>query len=125
MADYKDLEVWKASIDLATKIYVATKAFPKEETFGLVSQLRRAAVSVPSNIAEGKGRFSNQEIIHFLMISRGSLNELETQLIICNNIGYVSEEELNGFVEHIEFCRKKLMGLIKYHQNYTSKGQSK
>ena len=85
---HKDLDVWKKSIDLVLKIYVLTKEMPSDERYGLCSQIKRAAVSVPSNIAEGAGRSSTKEFIRFLDISNGSLSELETQLIIIEKLQY-------------------------------------
>jgi len=82
MQTHKDLKVWQKSIDLVTDIYAITNRFPKEEMHGLTSQIRRAAVSISSNIAEGSGRFSDKELVRFLFISLGSSSELETQLII-------------------------------------------
>jgi len=85
MHNFKDLRVWQKSIELTTDIYKLLASFPTDEKFGLISQLKRAAVSVPSNIAEGAGRNSNKEFNHFLSISLGSLFELKTQLIISKN----------------------------------------
>ena len=93
MRTHKDLEVWKKSIEMVTKIYTLTRGFPKEELYGLTSQMRRAAVSVPSNIAEGAGRNSSKELLQFLYFATGSLSELETQLIISHNLGYLNNEQ--------------------------------
>ena len=90
---YKDLIAWRKAILFVTKIYEATRAFPREELYGLTSQLRRAAVSVPSNIAEGQARFSRKEFHHFLSLARGSLVEIETQLIIVENLVYLSQKQ--------------------------------
>ena len=90
---YTDLLVWKKSMDLVVEIYHLVKQLPKEETYALSDQMRRAAVSIPSNIAEGKNRNSDKAFKQFLSIARGSTSELETQLLICNRIGYLSEEE--------------------------------
>jgi four helix bundle protein len=90
---YRDLVAWQKSIVLVTEIYKATKLFPREEIFGLVSQLRRAAVSIPSNIAEGHGRLSNADRKHFVSQARGSVLELETQILIAHNLGYLSLDE--------------------------------
>src|SRR5579864_3696103 len=92
---YQDLKVWRAATDLAVQVYRLTAPFPKEERYGLVSQLRRAAVSVPSNIAEGKGRASDKELIYFLCNARGSVFEIETQLTIGEQLGYSTAEDLN------------------------------
>ena len=85
---FKDLVVWQKSIDLAKSIYMMTEKFPKSEIYGLTNQLRRAAVSVPSNIAEGQARFSNAEFKHFLRNAKGSLAEIETQIILARELGY-------------------------------------
>lgn len=86
---HKDLDVWELGIKLVEVIYAFTKYFPKEEIYGLTSQLRRSAISVPSNIAEGYARAGNKELIHFLYIALGSLSELETQIIISINLKYI------------------------------------
>ncbi|WP_294620227.1 four helix bundle protein [uncultured Bacteroides sp.] len=96
MNTHKDLIVWQKSMQLVKDLYQATKFFPKEEIYGITSQMRRAAVSIPSNIAEGYGKAYNKEIIHFLYISLGSASELETQLIICKDINYLSDEKFEG-----------------------------
>jgi four helix bundle protein len=85
---YKDLVAWQKSMDLVTATYRATAGFPRDELFGLASQLRRAAVSIPSNIAEGQGRLSEKEFRHFLGQARGSLMEVETQLQVAENLGF-------------------------------------
>ncbi len=89
---YKDLLVWKKAVDLATSIYELTKVFPSDERFGLTSQMRRAAVSIPSNIAEGRHRGTRKEFAHFLRISFGSGTELETQILIAKNLKYITHE---------------------------------
>ena len=90
---HKDLKIWSRSVDLVTRIYKVTEGFPKSELFGLTSQIRRAAVSVPSNIAEGSGRRTTKELIYFLHIAIGSMAELETQFIISQNLGYLKAED--------------------------------
>ena len=92
---YRDLNVWKKSIQLVKDIYILVKLLPKEETYALSDQIRRSAVSIPSNIAEGSGRKGAKEYIHFLYISLGSLCELETQIIISNEIGYIKKYRKN------------------------------
>jgi four helix bundle protein len=109
---YKDLRIWKQSVDLALEIYRQTQNFPKNELYGLTSQLRRAAVSVPSNIAEGKGRSSDKELILFLHHSRGSLLELETQLFIARKLGYIEEPEAKHLLDQVENLAKALNALI-------------
>ena len=117
MRTHKDLDVWKLSIDFVTEIYTITKGFPKEEQFGLVSQLRRSAVSVPSNIAEGAARQSNKEFIQFLYVALGSLMELDTQLSIAKNLNFLSDESLNDLQSKTDEIGKMLNGLIKYRKS--------
>ena len=112
METHKDLRVWHQSIDMVTSVYKMTKTFPKEELFGLVSQMRRAAVSVPSNIAEGYARGSEKEKLHFLRISSGSMSELETQLMLCVNLGYISREAHEELSAQITTVWKQLNALI-------------
>ncbi|MDY6864486.1 MAG: four helix bundle protein [Halobacteriota archaeon] len=110
---HKDLDVWKEAMALAKEIYIVTAEFPKEETYGLVSQIRRASVSIPSNIAEGAARNSNKEFIQFLYVSLGSLAELETQLQLSKELGFLETEDMNGSIERI---RRMLLGLIKHQK---------
>ena len=93
--DYKELRVWQRSIDLVSAIYTATRTFPEEEKYGLKSQLRRAAVSVPSNIAEGQGRSTTGEFQHFLGIARGSLYEIETQIHIADRLSLLQPDQMD------------------------------
>ncbi len=111
MHRFKELEVWKRSVKLAKTIYRLTKGFPDSERFGLISQLNRCSVSIPSNIAEGAGRNTPGEFKQFLGISTGSLYELETQLIISNEIGFVSKDELNPILIEIDEINKMIIGL--------------
>ena len=117
MKTHKDLDVWNKSVSLVTLVYEVTKSFPKDEIYGLTNQIRRSAVSIPSNIAEGSARQGNKEFAQFLYISLGSLSELETQLIIADNLKYiptsVSEPIMNDLID----IRKMLIGLIKYVKN--------
>jgi four helix bundle protein len=108
---HKDLNVWKQAVDLAKRIYLLTADFPKEEIYGLVSQMRRSIVSIPSNIAEDAARNSNKEFIQFPYISLGSLAELETQLIISGELKFASD--IIELMKNIENIRKMLYGLIK------------
>jgi four helix bundle protein len=99
---HHDLLVWQQAVALVTDIYNITKAFPKEEIYGLTNQMRRAAVSVPCNIAEGAARTSPKEMLQFLSIARGSLSELETQVIIAKELGYIkASDELNSAMESV------------------------
>ncbi|WP_278377653.1 four helix bundle protein [Chryseobacterium arthrosphaerae] len=93
MANFKELLVWQKSIDFVTEIYRITETFPKAEVYGLISQIRRAAVSIPSNIAEGNSRRSKPDYLQFLKISRGSCAEVETQLVISKNLGFFNEDD--------------------------------
>lgn len=106
MRKYKHLNIWNKSISLVDEIYNLTKSFPKEEMFGLSQQMRRAAVSIPSNIAEGAGRNSENQFIQFLSIASGSATELETQLIIANRQEYISEDQLNLTLRLIDGIQK-------------------
>jgi len=108
---FRDLEVWKISIDLVREIYLATEKFPATEIYSLTDQIRRAAVSIPSNIAEGQGRNSSKEFKQFLAISLGSVAELETQLVIANQIGYLTGEEVTPFLDHLDRIRKMIRSL--------------
>ena len=111
MNTHRDLLVWKKSIDFVTKIYKLTERFPKTEMYGLTSQLRRAAVSIPSNIAEGSARNTDKELIHFLHISRASAAEIETQLLISENLNYIEASKENIKTDLIEIL-KMLTSLI-------------
>ena len=112
ISSYRELIVWRKSVDLVTEIYTATAKFPREEVFGLTSQLRRCAVSVPSNIAEGQGRATKGEFIQFLSHARGSLFELETQLYIAGKLGYLSHERLQDLEVQAEEVARILNGLL-------------
>lgn len=114
---YKELDVWVKSRALVKEIYILTKDFPKDEMYGLTSQMRRSAVSVPSNIAEGIGRQYKKESIQFFHIARGSLYELETQLYIAADLNYLQLSNLSELILQLEECRKLLGGLIKYFEN--------
>ncbi len=109
---YRDLAAWQKAIDLVTEIYRASQEFPKEELFGLTSQIRRAAVSIPSNVAEGQGKLSRKEFIYFLGNARASLMEVETQLIISKNLDYLREERLNALLALTAELGKILNGLL-------------
>jgi four helix bundle protein len=111
-SSYKDLIVWQKGMELVAAIYDATDGFPSHEQFGLVSQLRRAAVSVPSNIAEGKAHFSNRDFVRFLRHARGSLAEIETQVLIAQQRKYLSSDTATMLSQKIDELGRMLSGLI-------------
>ena len=113
MSNFKELMVWQKAIDLVTEIYKITRAFPKEEVFGLVSQMQRAAVSIPSNIAEGHERNSDKEFAQFLCIARGSLAELETQIIIAEKLSYITKEQRISILNNCYEIGRMINGLLK------------
>ena len=108
---FKDLLVWQRGIQLVKGVYLLTRGFPSEEKFGLISQMRRAAVSIPSNIAEGQARNTTGEFIQFLAIAQGSLAELETQLIVAAELGFCSSEAIGEISENILQLKKMLYAL--------------
>lgn len=111
---HKNLDAWKESINLTIEIYKLTKSFPKDEIYGLTSQMRRSVVSIPSNIAEGCARQTEKETIQFLHISLGSIAELETQLIIAKELDYINA--LNEILDKLVRARKLIIGLIKFYK---------
>ncbi|MBQ9487934.1 MAG: four helix bundle protein [Selenomonadaceae bacterium] len=110
--NYRDLNVWKKSMDLVVEIYNLVKLFPKYETYGLSDQMRRAAVSIPSNIAEGQGRNSTAEFVRFLNIARGSCAELDTQLEVCIRLEYVNKSDISKVIELCQIVGKMLSAMI-------------
>ncbi len=110
---FRDLRIWQKGIEIVEDSYQLTKAFPKEEIYGLTSQIRRASVSVPSNIAEGFKRYHNKEYRQFLFIALGSLAELETQLIIAEKLDYIKFEDLNSVSSKIEHLSRMIFALKK------------
>ena len=114
---YRDLLVWEQAIDLATAIYKSTRSWPKEELYGLTQQARRAAVSVPANIAEGNGREVRGSYIQFLRISQGPLKELETHLTIARRAGIAAEDQIDDLLERCESVGKLLRLLIRKLSN--------
>ena len=110
---HKKLDAWRFAVDLVKEIYRLTVTFTKEEIYGLTSQMRRAAVSVPSNLAEGAARMNNKEFIQFLYIAFGSLSELDTQLHIAKELGYAKDKDVEGVAGLIEKTSKLIFGLIR------------
>lgn len=106
MHNLKELKIWNKALQLSVRVYEVTASFPKEEAYGLTSQIRRSAVSIPSNISEGAGRNSNKEFIHFLGIANGSCYELQTQLIISNKLNLITNEALEILLNEIEEIQK-------------------
>ena len=110
---YRDLRVWQRAMELVFGVYDVTRSFPKEELYGLVSQMRRAAVSVPSNIAEGKGRLTDRDRAHFYSQARGSLLELETQILIAQRLEYMFEARAKSLIETAAELGRMLNALIE------------
>ena len=126
MGPHKNLRVWNESMQLVKKVYQLTAVFPKEELFGLVSQMRRCAVSIPSNIAEEYGRGTNAELIHFLHISLGSSNELDSQLELSRMFSYISDEDfilVDGLNNTVNKMIRSLI-YVRKNQNPASSPQS-
>ena len=119
MANYKQLDAWKLSMELVKAVYILTKKFPKEELYGLTSQVRRSAVSIPANIAEGLGRQYKKDTLQFLHISRGSIYELETLLNIAVEVEVIETDDFNGIMNILERSLKVLNGLINSLENRT------
>ncbi len=118
--DYKQLTAWQRAMELVQEVYRCTRAFPRDEIYGITSQMRKAAVSVPSNIAEGKGRFSRKELIQFLYKARGSLMELETQIRIARNLNYLDELSSRALSAQTVEVTRILNGLINRFQQELS-----
>jgi len=119
--DYRDLVVWREAMDIAELVYSLTRAFPREEAFGLTAQMRRSAVSIPSNIAEGFGRAQRQSYIQFLRIAQGSLKELETQAQLAARVGLLASESLSEFLGRSERLGKRL---VMYVRSLEAKGRA-
>ncbi|MEQ9424237.1 MAG: four helix bundle protein [Cyclobacteriaceae bacterium] len=119
MHNFRELQIWQKSIKLVKEVYLCTAEFPSNEQYGLTSQIRRCSVSIPSNIAEGSSRKSNKDFHRFLRISIGSAFELETQLIIANELGLVNLEKLNALLEELVEIQKMINGFEKSLLNAT------
>jgi len=111
--NFKDLKIWKAAIKLVKKVYMVSSKLPKEEMYGLTSQMRRSAISIPSNVAEGFRRQHNNEFKQFLYISLGSCAELETQMIIAEELGYIDKGQTSQLFEELDYICRMTSNLIK------------
>jgi four helix bundle protein len=120
LKNYKDLQVWQKSYQLCLKIYRITAQFPKEEKFGLTSQIKRSAVSIPSNIAEGYGRKTTADYIRILYISYGSICELETQILLARDLRFIEKREVDVILSDIAEVERMLKALIKSLENKPS-----
>lgn len=114
MRPHHKLEAWSKAIELVTDVYKSSEKFPKEERYGLTGQIRRAAVSIPANLAEGAGRRSPKEFAHFLSNSQGSASELETELIIANRLGYLDEATFAKLIGQLERIGRLITGLVRH-----------
>ncbi|MEM1168423.1 MAG: four helix bundle protein [Cyanobacteria bacterium P01_H01_bin.35] len=115
--NFKDLKIWQKGINIAEKCYFLTKLFPKEELYGIVQQIRRSAVSIPANIAEGYGRRYTGEYVRFLNVAQGSINELETHLILSARVGLCEEKEIETIISLLTEETKMIITLIKKLEN--------
>jgi four helix bundle protein len=111
--NYKELTIWQEAMNLAEMVYTQTKSYPKEELYGIVSQIRRAVVSIPANIAEGYGRKNRAEYLNFLSIANGSLTETETHLLLSERIGYLTKEQMSELQKQLNIVGKLLTALRK------------
>src|SRR6266567_7053293 len=118
MRPHQKLEAWSKAIELVTDIYKSSEHFPREERYGLTGQIRRAAVSIPANPAEGAGRRSQKEFAHFLSNSQGSASELETELIIAHRLGYLDEASFSGLVSEVDRIGRLITGLSRHLTNW-------
>lgn len=114
MRNFKELEVWQESRVLTKEIYLLTNSLPYDEKFGLISQIRRCVISIPSNIAEGAAKDSQKDFLRYLQISLGSSFELESHLILCADLELLSKEIMGNHIENIERIQKRISSLIKY-----------
>ena len=113
MRPHEKLDLWQKAIDFVVEVYKATEDWPKEEKYGLTSQVRRAAVSVPANISEGAGRFSNKEFAYFLSNAQGSASEVETELLIAHRLGYLTEAKFLSLRARCDDLGRMLVGLTR------------
>lgn len=122
-SDFKELRVWQYSMDIAVEIYELIKLLPHEERFAMADQIRRSTISIPSNIAEGQARKSDKEFLRFLSISRGSIAELSTQLILCDRLGYFDSDTISDKIIKLKIIDKMIAGLMKSIYSAAQKAQ--
>ncbi|MGV0107102.1 four helix bundle protein [Nostoc sp. DSM 114167] len=115
--DFKDLIIWQKGMEIAEKCYLLTKNFPRDELFGMIQQIRRASVSIPANIAEGYGRRSPGDYARFLNISQGSINELQTHLILSSRVGLCTVKDIELILQHLQEETKMIISLLKNLKN--------
>src|SRR5688500_884519 len=113
MRPHQKLDAWSKSVNLVVEVYKATESFPKEEGYGLTSQMRRAGIDIPANIAEGAGRYSQKEFAHFLSNAQGSASELETEIIIAHRLGYLSEALFSKLITELQRIGRLVTGLSR------------
>jgi four helix bundle protein len=123
MRPHEKLDVWRAAVDVVVVVYKGTESFPKEEKFGLTSQIRRAAVSIPANIAEGAARRSPKEFVHFISNAQGSASELETELLIARRLGYLQESPYIEMRDALDNIGRMLVGLARHLDGRISKSR--
>lgn len=114
MRPHEQLDVWKKSVDFAVQVYTITDNFPKDERFGLISQIRRASVSIAANIAEGAGRRSDKEFLNFLSMSQGSASEVETELLIAFRLGYISDDVFQSLMQNMDEIGRMITRLCSH-----------
>ena len=119
--EYRNLEMWLKARNLVKEVYILSNQFPRNEEYSLTSQIRRSAISVPSNIAEGCGRRSFKETVQFLYIARGSIYELETQLYLTFDLQFINQQQLDNTIEQIITCKKLINGFINYLKKQETK----
>lgn len=117
MRNFRELEVWKDARKLVKEVYLCTKVLPDSEKYGLVSQINRCAVSIPANIAEGSAKYSQKDFVRFLQISLGSAYELESHLILCSDLEFISEVKVSTTIKNIQILQKRIASLIKFNNS--------
>ncbi|MFS4469725.1 four helix bundle protein [Maribacter sp. 2210JD10-5] len=117
MRNFRELEVWKDARKLVKEVYILSKLLPESEKFGLISQINRCVVSIPANIAEGSAKYSQKDFVRFLQISLGSAYELESHLILCGDLEFVSNEKISEIIRKTQVLQKRIASLIKYNNS--------